>query len=349
MYEIDFLPVESEGGSGSKSGDAITVRFSVESEARDAVVVIDGGYSSVGEDIVKHVEGWYGQDRVDLVISTHPDADHLNGLREVIETLDVGELMIHQPRLHAANVRDFSNLEALDGLIAAAKERGVAVSEPFAGTTRFEGQLTILGPSQLYYESLLDNYLAKLTAGTTAATPPVSKSIFAAAKDLLERALSHFPLETLSDDGETSERNSTSVITLVRSDDRRLLFTGDAGIEALDLAANEYERIVGPFSAYPLNFFQAPHHGSRHNLGPSVLDRILGPKGAPYGTSTSFISSAKASEKHPSPKVVNALSRRGADVHPTEGKIITHGHQSPSRAGWTALTPLPPLVEVENE
>ncbi|WP_183164540.1 ComEC/Rec2 family competence protein [Arthrobacter oryzae] len=348
MYEVDFLPVESEGGSGSKSGDAITVRLTVESGARDAVIVIDGGYSAVGEDIAEHVRRWYGQDRVDLVISTHPDADHLNGLKTVIESLDVGELMIHQPRLHAVNVRDFSNLEALDDLIAAARVRGVIVSEPFAGATRFDGQLTILGPSQLYYETLLDDYLAH-SAGITAAAPSVGKSIFAAAKDLLARALSHFPIETLSDDVRTSERNSTSVITLIRSQDRRLLFTGDAGIEALELAAHEYERLVGPFSTYPLDFFQAPHHGSRRNLGPSVLDRILGPKGAPFGTTTSFISSAKASPKHPSPKVVNALSRRGADVHATEGRTITHGHQSPSRAGWTALTPLPPLVEVDDE
>lgn len=349
MYEVDFLPVESEGGSGSKSGDAITVRFSVESQASDAVVVIDGGYSSVGEDIVNHVRRWYGRDRVDLVISTHPDADHLNGLTSVIESMDVGELMIHQPRLHTPNVEGFSNLETLDGLIAAARTRGVSISEPFAGTTRFNGQLSILGPSRLYYETLLDDYLAEVHAGITAAAPPIGKSILAAAKNLLERALSHFPVETLSDDVETSQRNSTSVITLIRSDNRRLLFTGDAGIEALELAANEYERIVGSFAMNPVSFFQAPHHGSRRNLGPTVLDRILGPKGAPYGSTTSFISSAKASEKHPSPKVVNALSRRGSDVNATEGKAIKHGFQSPARPGWTTLKPLPPLVEVDNE
>jgi hypothetical protein len=27
MYEIDFLPVESENGPGSKSGDAIIIHF----------------------------------------------------------------------------------------------------------------------------------------------------------------------------------------------------------------------------------------------------------------------------------------------------------------------------------
>jgi hypothetical protein len=43
VYEVDFLPVENENQDGGKSGDAITVRFTVEAQHRDAVVVTDGG------------------------------------------------------------------------------------------------------------------------------------------------------------------------------------------------------------------------------------------------------------------------------------------------------------------
>lgn len=41
---------------------------------------------------------------------------------------------------------------------------------------------------------------------------------------------------------------------------------------------------VGPFSDLPLTFLRVPHHGSRHNLGPTILDRVLGPRdGVPSG------------------------------------------------------------------
>ncbi|MEV5694276.1 hypothetical protein [Micromonospora globbae] len=56
-----------------------------------------------------------------------------------MEALDVRELMIHQPRLHARDVSDFSNLEAVDELLDTAKSRGVLVSEPFTGESRFGG------------------------------------------------------------------------------------------------------------------------------------------------------------------------------------------------------------------
>jgi beta-lactamase superfamily II metal-dependent hydrolase len=346
MYEVDFLPVESEDGLGSKSGDAIAMRFTVESSQQEAVVVIDGGYTAIGEKLTDHISSWYGTERVDLVISTHPDADHLNGLKKVIEEHEVGELMVHQPRLHTGNIGNFSNIEALDDLIDAANSRGVKVTEPFAGISRFDGQLTILGPNKLYYEELLNQYLALLQEGKAA--PTLSKTLMASARDFLKRAMSFFPVETLSDDVTTSERNNSSVIALLRCDGRRLLFTGDAGIPALDQAADEYERAVGSFAGYPLHFIQAPHHGSRHNLGPTVLDRLLGPASAPFGNPTAFISSAKASEKHPSPKVVNALGRRGANVNATEGQTITHNHAAPPRAGWTTLAPIPPLVEADD-
>ncbi|MFE6975480.1 ComEC/Rec2 family competence protein [Streptomyces sp. NPDC057682] len=343
MYEVDFLPVESESGPGSKSGDAIATRFTVESEQRNAVVVIDGGFSHIGENLANHINKYYETDVVDLVISTHPDADHLNGLSTLIEKVQAKELLIHQPRVHTRDVSDFSNLEALDSLISLAKSRGVKITEPFTGLSRFDGQFSVLGPTLHYYEELLEQHLAEAQGGLSHS----SKTSFSSAvRGLLSKTLSYLPIETLGEDGETSPRNNTSVISLLRAGGDRLMFTGDAGISALGAACTEYERLVGAFSAMPLNFFQAPHHGSRRNLSPSALDRILGERGAPHSEVTSFISSAKISEKHPSPKVVNALSRRGCQVFATEGRTISHhSNDAPTRQNWTALVPFAPLAE----
>ncbi|MFF9627078.1 ComEC/Rec2 family competence protein [Streptomyces griseosporeus] len=343
MYEIDFLPVESESGQGSKSGDAIAVRFSVETEQRNAVMVIDGGFSHVGENLADHIAQYYETDVVDLVISTHPDADHLNGLSTLIGKVQAKELLIHQPRLHTYDVSDFSNLEALDSLISLARSRGVSIVEPFTGLTRFGGQVSILGPTVSYYETLLEQHLAEERSGLSHASKASFGSVV---RGLLSKALPYLPIETLGDDGETSPRNNTSVITLLRVGLQRMMFTGDAGITSLEGACDEYERTVGSFRVAPLHFFQAPHHGSRRNLGPTILNRILGESGAPHRAGvTAFISSAKISEKHPSPKVVNALIRRGCEVFATEGRTITQSNGAPPRANWITLTPFGPLAE----
>jgi hypothetical protein len=345
MYEIDFLPVESEAGPGSKSGDAITMHFS-RLDGTSAVVVIDGGFADTGNSLVEHIGEYYDTDLVDIMISTHPDADHINGLAVAMEQLRVGELLIHQPRLHVGRVTDFSNIEAVDNLLELAASRKVAISEPFTGVNRMAGQLRILGPTEWYYKELVQQHLDDVKSGVAASARPARPGLLTKGMELLERALAYLPVETLTDDGETSPRNNTSVITLIRVDGRRLLFTGDAGIPALEYAAEEYEAYVGAFSLAPLSFLQAPHHGSKHNLGPTILNQMLGMPASPFGTPSSFISSAKASTKHPSPKVVNALSRRGVDVCATEGRTICwRSPDAPSRPGWVALTPLPALAE----
>ncbi len=74
-----------------------------------------------------------------------------------------------------------------------------------------------------------------------------------------------------------------------------------------------------------------PHHGSRRNLGPSVLDRLFGkPRQIEAKDWTAFISAAAdGAPKHPHKKITNALRRRGAGVYVTAGKNIKHSYQAP--------------------
>ena len=65
--------------------------------------------------------------------------------------------------------------------------------------------------------------------------------------------------QQVGSDGDTGPRNNSSVITLLQLDNVRLLLTGDAGIPALEAAADVYEAIFQSFQAYPLRFIQAPH------------------------------------------------------------------------------------------
>lgn len=351
MYEVDFLPVEAENGPSSKSGDAIALRFTRESDGSQRVIVIDAGFTAVGQTLVDHVTDFYGTRHVDLLISTHPDADHLNGLQTVVEELQVDELLIHRPRLHASSVRDFANLEAVDALIAAAGAHGTTVTEPFSGLSRFENQIMILGPSEEFYECKLAEHLSEESDGRGAGVRARAALSAAAtlSRDLLSKVMQWYPVETLGEDGVTSPRNETSVVMLLNCDGRRLLFTGDAGLEGLAAAADNYEAFIGTFAQAPLNLFHVPHHGSRRNLSPSMLDRIIGTKDNPFGPTTAIVSSAKADPKHPSPKIMNALGRRGAAPAATEGRGICFTFNALSRSGWGPVTPVGPLVEEDGD
>lgn len=346
MLEIDFLPVASTDGEGTtKSGDAITARFA-DATGRQRVLVIDAGFQATGDAVVEHVRSYYGTDHVDLAISTHPDADHINGLATVVQDLQVDELLIHQPRQHASgNLAAFSNLAAVDNLLQVAAANDTAVTDPFTGTERLGGHLRVLGPDKDFYDDLLVEQLSSVTVA--ARNFGMSAQLRLRARNLLDSALDWLPnVETLTDNGETSARNETSVVTLLTVDGQRVMLTGDAGQRALTRAADEYEAQIGAFATSPLQVLHVPHHGSRCNLGPTLLDRILGPRWNCYTTSSAIVSAAKDAPKHPSPKVTNALQRRGATVVVTAGQIVCHvGNNTPMRPGWGPAAPVPPLTE----
>lgn len=354
MYEVDFHAIEKTGETGSKSGDAITVRFTEVGTGRERVLVVDGGFKHSGEGLLEHIEKYYETSHVDLMISTHPDQDHINGLATVLDDVSVGELLIHRPHDHTTmDVNNFSNIAVVDALIALAEEKGVTVTEPFTGLTRFGGQVRILGPTQDYYEALVEQHLDEVASGEAqnrASRAKMSALVASLAGDLLHKAISWLPLETLREGGETGPRNNSSVITLVTCDaGKRLLFTGDAGIEALTAGMDEYEALVAPLPDKMMGFFQAPHHGSKRNLAPSLLDRLFGGPSGDGSERTSFISSAKQDKKHPSPKVTNALLRRGLEPIATEGRTICdRSPDAPDRAGWVTLAPIGPLNEDED-
>src|SRR5690348_4417469 len=107
-FEIDFLPV----GDASKSGDSIAIRYGYGAliPGNQRVIVIDGGTQESGQALVDHVRQVYGTTAVDFAILTHPDLDHVAGLRVVLEQLKVGVLFMHCPWEHANEIRDmFAN------------------------------------------------------------------------------------------------------------------------------------------------------------------------------------------------------------------------------------------------
>jgi hypothetical protein len=346
FIEVDFLGVET-----AKSGDAIAIRYSVNEVTN--IHVVDGGYIDTGDQIVEHLKKFYGTTHVDHVVLTHPDQDHANGLRKVLELCTVGMLWMNRPWLYAAELIDrFETYESVDALknklrltyaaTAAlediAIEKGIQISAPMQGANI--GEFAVLAPTRARY---LDLVVASDKTPEAARESMLSSAMGGLAKVLkaattFVRSLwgdEYFPPEG------TSSENEMSVVQVAVVAGKRVLLTGDVGRDGLNEAA-DYAPNVG-LTLPGIWAFQVPHHGGRHNVNTEVLDRWLGERlpGLPQSTTWNAIcSSAKADEDHPRKSVVRAMLHRGAHFAPTESKTVNISHGI-SRDGWTPLPQAP--------
>lgn len=341
-YEVDYIPVDG----GEKSGDAIVLRFGNLNGQRSEqnIVVIDGGFKDSGELLVEHISKYYGTDQVDLVISTHPDEDHVSGLSVVLEKLKVGGLLMHKPWDHAADIKNFfknksitvsglekrieKSLQCASDLEDLAIKKNIPIFEPFQGL-KLGGELVhILAPSSDYYESLLPSFRS---TPQPKAEFDILTQLRKSAGEAVKWIQDHIGIDLLNDDEDTtSSENNSSTVILFTIADQKLLFTGDAGKTAL-LNAIAYAGSVG-VNLTDLRFLDVPHHGSKRNLNSKILKSIKG--------GTAFVSASKDSKKHPAKKVTNALRKHGSSVFITRGQALLH-HDGSSNRGWPPATPEP--------
>lgn len=358
-WEVDLIHVNAES---ERSGDAIACRYFL-SDGSQRVVVVDGGTKESGARLVEFIKTRYGTTIVDHVVNTHPDQDHASGLSVVLEELEVRRLWMHRPWAHAADVRELfendnittSTLAAKikEGLSAAwnleqiANERGIPIEEPFQGS--LIGRFIVLAPGLARYQALIPLFsgtpAAKAEANVlTKALSWVKETVYGVAED--------HNIETLSSRAETSPTNESSTCLLgVFGDGKgKALLTADCGVQALTEAADFATVSLQLSLTSDLRFVQVPHHGSRNNVTPEVLDRILGPRLPNEGgrSGSACVSAGGASETHPRRVVTNAFRRRGYPVcYAKKESFWTHTNMQP-RAGYFDATPLPHYPTVES-
>lgn len=339
MYEVDFLPVGKK--AGDKCGDAIALRFVPSGSSDWTQVIIDAGFKDDGKALVEHVNRYYEPGRVELAILTHPDEDHINGMGEVLRGLSVKELWLQRIGAHGGS--SLPAASAVEDLISLAQQEGTDVYEVFAGQQAFNGALTILGPDERYYTELVKAQVDGVSLAEAA-----RKAVVAAGRSIWDRIAGVLGDEVPFPEKEVSPRNNSSMITLLSLDGKRLLFTADAGVPAIERAWDlaEAQGLAGD-----LSFVQVPHHGSRRNASSACLTRLLGDPGQPENARSAFISVApQCDHEHPSGRVVNAYKRRGCVVHPTAGGTKWHHNGSvPNRTDFFPATPLGPMVEEDDD
>ena len=336
MHELDVIAVGNE-----KDADAIAARFTRPDNGATAHVVIDAGWQADGEKVVDVLEQHYKAPSVDVMLLTHPDGDHIGGMGKILDAFSVDRLILH--RLDQRGGASLPAANAVKELVEKAEGKGTAVVEPRSGLTFAGGALTILGPSDEYYDQLVREEVEKASA-------PVAKSLNLreAARALGDRVLGWLPVEIPFDDGPgTNPRNNSSVITLLQLGNKRLLLTADAGVPAIERALDYADEARLP--ATKPDIVQIPHHGSRRNGSSALLDRMLG-EATEEARGQSFVNVAsKEDPKHPSGRIVNAYKRRGYPYFWTTGTSYCWSEDAPARVGWGPATPGPTLAEPDDD
>ncbi len=135
-------------------GDCILI------EDGTSAMLIDAGNPENGPDIVSYIKN-LGIEKLNFVLATHPHADHIGGMADVINAFDV-EKIIMPKATHTT--RTFENL------LLTIQNKGLKITAPIPGTEYKLGNasFTILAPNSSSYTNLNDySVVVRLTYGST--------------------------------------------------------------------------------------------------------------------------------------------------------------------------------------
>lgn len=124
-------------------------------------LLIDAGEKATGDAVVSYLRE-HGVERLDYVIATHADADHIGGMKTVVSSFPVGcFLMAFMPEGYTPTTAVYLHLlDALD-------ERGISITEaePGASYTLGSAALDILGPAGDFEEKNNQSVVCRVTFG----------------------------------------------------------------------------------------------------------------------------------------------------------------------------------------
>jgi len=336
--QIDMLPV----------GDSDAFLVEVQSDGAPEVILIDGGKNwEDGERVLRQLEAYYGG-RVDHLVLSHIDADHVGGLLHIVENLEpdrLGQAWVHDVSKHgvvteaavkiarelaqeaqSTAVRDVAthmadSVEGVARLIEALTAKGVPVQEPFANGTNRIGPFEVLGPTERFFTECIGFFsdpdmLGAIVEQGISLRRRKSAGVGPAAPDEAIREAADDPVTT----------RQASLIMLLEYEGDRYLFAGDAGRMG-------FRACPGLEKARGLHWLKVPNHGAPNNLSPELLD-MLHP-------ALAYISTAGVGI-NPHPALVAALESRGAVIYTTarSGNVWHRRGDVPPRAGFETRRPM---------
>ena len=123
-------------------------------QTRGGSVLIDGGDRQAGPVVVSYLRN-EGISKISYVVATHPHADHIGGLIDVLGEFEVGTIIM--PRVAHTTI-------TFERFIDAIEENNIPVREPVVGSTINMGgaTFTIVAPNSSWYANLNDYSVSML-------------------------------------------------------------------------------------------------------------------------------------------------------------------------------------------
>lgn len=358
-YEIDFIGVNKEG----KDADAICFRYFNDNDNKYHIGIYDGGTTDYGVEMKDHIEKYYKSNNneiiIDFIVCSHSHIDHASGLIEILNAYTVKKVYMNRPWLYKDElfelVKDgritIDSLEErlrksykyIEKIETICNEKNIKIEEAFEGVI-IDNRFRILSPTKQFYIDLLAE--SNKTPEMEKEQKSLIEKAYNSVRKVIKMLKENWNADSLREDVETEAENETSVIMYGDMEEQDFIFVADAGIRAINKAM-DYMETVG-IDYKKINIYQIPHHGSRHNVSPSLLNRLLG-NIASEGMEDGRIAFALVSKnsEHPKRMVTNAYKRRGVRVFETKGKTICHSHKTLEREGWNSTIPVEFYEEVE--
>ncbi|WP_156826933.1 ComEC/Rec2 family competence protein [Geopsychrobacter electrodiphilus] len=277
----------------AKEGDCLLISYGEEFNRK--YILIDAGRAWTYEQALKGFLSDNGVSRLELLVVTHVDRDHIEGVLSLVKDPEL--------KLEVKNIW-FNTWEHLfghpivyPGFDADLKEFGVKMGEELSieiiakgwrWNRHFGGQaveryndptsniillddiiLTLLSPDRAKLETLIPTWNAEcLAAGLT---PGVSVEDYAVPDDALEES-GTIDIETLAEEDfieDHSAANGSSIAFILQYKNLKILLAGDAhsGLLVESLKALGFS-IENPIV---LDLFKIPHHASKFNLSKDLI------------------------------------------------------------------------------
>lgn len=201
-----------------------------------ADMLIDGGPNNrVLVCLGKHMPFW--DRRIDVVVATHPQKDHIGGIDDVVARYQVDHLVIGP---EGADTTDYQTLRST------IESRGTRVSILYAGDTFDLGKIHIrvLWPSRRWIAGMIDD--GELTVGSSSARLASGQVLgYQTRRDL----------------------NDFSYYMKLTYGTFDALFTGDGDMRI-------QPDILADSMLTPVEVLKFPHHGSKTGILPEFLDAV---------------------------------------------------------------------------
>lgn len=283
------------------NGDCILIKtFTVKQE--EFIILVDGGTASTFDHYLKHELKEIK--KIDLLVLTHIDSDHIGGLlrlfnNSLINELDIVEIWINYPNFVNVSLGGqigFNQANKFKDLILQ-KKRDIVFKE-ITTTERSINRVgltfTILSPTQKILDLLYEGW--DFGKNEPNVNIDITSDISTYATSLEELSKLPFnPDKTVEQD----IVNASSISFFLSCLDKTLLFLGDARSEIIERELKK----LGYSDENPLfcDYVKISHHGSRNNTSEDLLKLL---KTTNYIISTNGGSSTN---KHPSREVIGKI------------------------------------------